>query len=50
MEDLGIETTEVKTAPGVTLDEGERVLALSVLDVRLPRSSHDPLEPTNVQH
>lgn len=50
MEDLGIKTTEIKTAPGVTLDEGEKVLACSVLDVRLIRVPHDSLEPTDIQH
>jgi hypothetical protein len=50
MEDLGIKTTEIKTAPGVTLDEGEKVLACSVLDVRLTRVPHDSLEPADIQH
>ena len=33
MADLGIESTEVNTAPGVTLDETEKILTCSVFDV-----------------
>lgn len=33
--DLGIENTNIKTAPGVTLDEQQKTLVGSVLDVRL---------------
>jgi hypothetical protein len=37
--DLGIESTDIKTATGVSLSSQQRVLVGSVLDVFLPRSS-----------
>ena len=40
--ELGIENTNIKTASGVSLSEGQKVVVGSILDVRLPLFPYPP--------
>jgi hypothetical protein len=39
--DLGIENTNIKTAPGIELSSEQKVIVGSVLDVTIPQNQHN---------